>query len=226
MKSPVKLIKRNERRSLMRRAYLLSMLMIIFGCMEARGNDELDTGNGEHLDIALLVEFSVDQTAEEVWEYFTSKKRGLWTGPYRTIKGKSDQAGEIFSYHLVNGDVVYPTASYEIVKVEPFKHIVLAMWGHKSKMHDRSLFGYDIVNIEERNGKTKITFNQISFITATEVKNIVRKMINEPTSSSHQIALKGIMKKTGGDEVKAFKLYRQRVMSEIFIKLKKLIEDK
>lgn len=204
--------------------YFISMVAIMSLGLEVMGNEGLDTGNGEHVDIALLEEFSVDRTAEQVWEYFRGEKKGMWTGPYRTVKGEPDQEGEIFSYHLIDGRVQYPTVSYEIVRVEPFKHIVLAMWKHESKMQARKLFGYDIVNIEEKNGKTQVTFNQISFTTVTEVRSTVHGIINGP-ASPQQVVFKDLMRRTDGDEIRAFKLLQQEYISKIFIKLKKLIES-
>ena len=175
-----------------------------------------DVGSDARIEIVLLEDFKVNAPAKLVWSYFLGEKKSKWTLPYVTIAGQADELGEIYIISAADGTINYPTSSFEIIKIEEARHLVLTMWDHASEDAPRKLVGYDILNLFQEEGGTKVLFNQVSFIDRADIKKVFSVKSDE---------VNALLEKFDGDEIKAYRHLRQAFFSDIFSKLKVMIED-
>lgn len=201
---------------------LLLLILIAKLChAEMQGDSDIDGGESNRIDVVLLEMFTADLSAERVWYYFMSENMNQWVRPFMTIAGESGKVGEIFTPFRERDDIVYPFVTYEIIKVDPFKHLVSKMWHHKSKSI-KVVGGYGILNLEEKNGKTKVIFNQITFASQEAIEKIIKSVADNPSSPYYKEVVQLLSKKGSGE---SYLLIREKYLNNLFVKLKKIISQ-
>ena len=107
----------------------------------------------------IRIEFVLDYPAKKVWPYIIDRQSWITIFPSKTVAGSPGEEGEVVRVQVVSENAIVGEYFAKTLRVIPGRQLVIK-WLPPKMSPDGidTLRGYDVYDLEEIDGKTKVIF--------------------------------------------------------------------
>jgi len=141
------------------RNILLYVLLLIIGYSASTTIEKLASREAVTFDLLARIEFIVGHPVEKVWPHILNREPWIKAFPLETISGVRGQEGERFKISILTNGNFFGEVFAETVRVIPNRQFIMKYLPFESPLGViETIQGYDAYDLEDVNGKTRVTF--------------------------------------------------------------------